>query len=159
MIITILKLSRISLFFLVILCLLMNVGCSNKEEFSPEEINNIKLVLKERKEDRDGTHFTLKLQNNSKYTIVQNNVYLSFPIKTENGSKSNDYKIEAKQNKLHIKPGEELLLSVYTSKEMYEGNNKIDFENPNIEIKGYLDEMTETNLFYKGGGYSAMVDF
>ncbi|WP_422657535.1 hypothetical protein ACK8P5_17470 [Paenibacillus sp. EC2-1] len=159
MIITISKMGRKSLFFLVILFLLMNVGCSNKEEISPEEINNIRLVLKERKEDRDGTRFTLRLQNNSKYTIVQNNVYLSFPIKIENGSKSNDYKIEAKQNKLHIKPGEEVMLTVYTAKEMYEGNNKIDFENPNIEIKGYLDEMTETNLFYKGGGYSAMVDF
>jgi hypothetical protein len=137
----------------VILCLLISVSCSNKREVTTDDIDNIKLELIEQKEEANGKVFTLKLHNKSSHIIVQNNVYLSFPIKVENGIRGNDFKIEARNNKLNINPGEELLLTVFAPKEMYEGNHNIDLEDPHIEIKGFLNEVTEINQFNMIGGH------
>ncbi|MGO4785873.1 hypothetical protein AB4124_00310 [Paenibacillus sp. 2KB_20] len=140
----------------VILCLLISVSCSNKREVTTDDIDNIKLELIEQKEEANGKVFTLKLHNKSSHIIVQNNVYLSFPIKVENGIRGNDFKIEARNNKLNINPGEELLLTVFAPKEMYEGNHNIDLEDPHIEIKGFLNEVTEINQFNMIGGHRTM---
>ncbi|OPA75362.1 hypothetical protein BVG16_22505 [Paenibacillus selenitireducens] len=118
--------------FIVILCLITIVSCSNNKEVTSEDIANIRLELKEQKEELNGILYTLRLQNKSRQIIVQNNVYLSFPIKVVNETRGNDFKIEAKNNKLNIKPGEELLLTVFTPKEMYKGNNNIDITEPDI---------------------------
>ncbi|MGG4345710.1 hypothetical protein [Paenibacillus lautus] len=137
----------------VILCLLISVSCSNNNEVTTDDIDNISLELVEQKEELNGKIFTLKLHNKSGHIIVQNNVYLSFPIKIENGSKGNDFKIEARNNKLNIDPGEEILLTVFAPKEMYEGNHNIDLEAPHIEIKGFFNEVTESNQFNMIGGH------
>ncbi|WP_339266712.1 hypothetical protein NYE54_24005 [Paenibacillus sp. FSL K6-1330] len=140
----------------VILCLLISVSCSNKREVTTDDIDNIKLELIEQTEEANGKVFTLKLHNKSSHIIVQNIVYLSFPIKVENGFRGNDFKIEARNNKLNINPGEELLLTVFAPKEMYEGNHNIDLEDPHIEIKGFLNEVTEINKFNMIGGHRTM---
>ncbi|MGG3306745.1 hypothetical protein ABER23_04880 [Paenibacillus lautus] len=70
--------------------------------------------------------------------------------------RGNDFKIEARNNKLNINPGEELLLTVFAPKEMYEGNHNIDLEDPHIEIKGFLNEVTEINQFNMIGGHRTM---
>ncbi|MFE0556860.1 hypothetical protein ACFW1P_13140 [Paenibacillus sp. NPDC058910] len=140
----------------VILCLLISVSCSNKREVTTDDIDNIKLELIEQTEEANGKVFTLKLHNKSSHIIVQNIVYLSFPIKVENGIRGNDFKIEARNNKLNINPGEELLLTVFAPKEMYEGNHNIDLEDPHIEIKGFLNEVTEINQFNMIGGHRTM---
>ena len=132
----------------VILCLLLSVGCSNNHEVTSDDIGKISIELQEQKEESNGTMFTLKLHNKSSHIIVQNNVYLSFPIKLENGVKGNDFKIETRNNKLNIGPGEELLLTVFAPKEMYEGNHNIDLEDPHIEIKGFFNEVTEKSFQY-----------
>ncbi|WP_131724750.1 hypothetical protein [Paenibacillus solani] len=67
--------------------------------------------------------------------------------------------IQAENNKLNIKTGEELILTVFAPKEMYVNNNNIDIDDPTIEIKGFINEVTEQNQFYKGGGYKAMKKF
>ncbi|MFG1731055.1 hypothetical protein [Paenibacillus sp. 843] len=143
----------------VILCLLISVSCSNNNEMTTDDIDNISLELVEQKEESNGTMFTLKLQNKTSHIIVQNNVYLSFPIKIENGAKGNDFKIEARNNKLNIDPGEELLLTVFAPKEMYEGNRNIDLEEPHIEIKGFFNQVTELNQFNIIGRHRTMVGF
>lgn len=141
----------------VMLCLLISVSCSNNKEVTTEDIQKISIELKEQKEELDGTMFTLKLHNKSSHMIVQNNVYLSFPIKIENGTQGNDFKIEARNNKLNIDPGEELLLTAFAPKEMYEGNHNIDLKDPHIEIKGFFNEVTEKNQFNMIGGHRTMV--
>ncbi|TCZ69134.1 hypothetical protein E0485_24000 [Paenibacillus albiflavus] len=152
---------RKPLFFTIFLSILITftVSCSNDEKNTPNDIDNIRLEMTEQREDQNGMIYTLRLQNKSKQVIKQNNVYLSFPIKIENGWKGNEFKIEAKNNKLNIKPGEEILLSVTVPSEMYKGINNIDLKNPNIEIKGYINEVTELNQFHIGGGYQAMIGF
>ncbi|MCH1642943.1 hypothetical protein MJ257_22855 [Paenibacillus timonensis] len=154
------KATRIPLLLFVLLSCLVVISCSNVEEVTPpHDIENIRLKLIELKEDLNGMIYMLKVQNNSNHEIIQNNVYVSFPILVENGTRSNEFKIEAKNNKLNIKPGEEVLLTAFASKEMYEGNSNIDVTNPDIEINGYVDKVSELNRFHRGGGYKAMNDF
>ena len=150
---------RIPLFLFILLIFLIVISCNNDEEVKPHDIDNIRLELVEQKEDLNGMIYTLRIENNSNHVIIQNNVYVSFPILIENGTRSNEFKVEAKNNKLNIKPKEEVLLTAFATKEMYEGISKIDITDPNIEINGYVDEVTELNHFHKGGGYKAMIDY
>ncbi|WP_379320288.1 hypothetical protein [Paenibacillus puldeungensis] len=145
----------------IILVVLLCASCTNNHEIkvTHEDIDDISLTLDSKSESSNGLNFVLKLQNNSRYIIKQNNVNLSFPIKIDNGTKGNDFKIESKGNKLDIHPGEELFLTVFAPMEMYEGNNNIDLDNPYIEINGYINEVEGIMHFHKGGGYKTMEDF
>ncbi|MGG6310376.1 hypothetical protein [Paenibacillus macerans] len=141
------------LLLLTILCLLTTVSCSNRSmvTITMEDIDNIGLELIERKEETAGMRYTLRLHNGSKHTIVQNNVFLSYPLKMKNGTKENPFKMEARNNKLNIKPEEEVLLTVLAPKEMVEGHPGMDITKPFIEIKGYLKQVSEENQFHIGG--------
>ena len=92
--------------------------------------------------------------------IRQNDVYISFPITNDEKSsfKTNDCKVEAENNKLNIRPGESVSLFVFIPKENYEDNKYINSEKPSIEIKGYLNELKETNHFTRIGDMSMFVD-
>lgn len=147
------------LLILLLMSLTLITSCSNDTPHISEEVDQIKLELIEQKKDLNGMVYTLKLTNNSSKVIKQNNVYLSYPIKTSNGSRSNVFKVEAENNKLNIETGEELILTVFAPKEMYVNNNNIDIDDPTIEIKGFINEVTEQNQFYKSGGYRVMKNF
>jgi hypothetical protein len=154
------KINRKTVFsILVVMCCIFTWGCSSKEKVSFNDVDNIRLELIEQKEDINGMSYKLRIQNRSSQVIKQNIVFLSYPIKTDNGSRSNNFKIEAMNNKLNIQPGEEVILLVLAPREMYEGNDMIDIENPNIEIKGFINEVTASTVFHKSGGYRAMKDF
>ncbi|KOR90341.1 hypothetical protein [Paenibacillus solani] len=77
------------------MCSTLITSCSNDTPNISEEVDKIKLELIEQKKDLNGMVYTLKLINNSSQVIKQNNVYLSYPIKTSNGSRSNVFKVEA----------------------------------------------------------------
>ncbi len=131
---------------------MFTVSCSkDTPSISFEVTENINLELVEQKEVQDGAIYTLKLINNSNQAIKQNNVFLSYPIKTSaNGTKGNYFKIEAQNNKLNIQSEEELLLTVFAPKEMYESNSNLAMNEVEIEIKGYINEVTDQNQFHKG---------
>lgn len=135
-------------FILAAVFIVVISGCNSKVVL-PRDIENIQLELLGGNQAPNGLIYTIKLSNQTDLLIKQNNVYLSFPIKTESGSKGNEFKIEAKNNKLNIKPGEEVLLTVFAPKEMYEGNPSIEVENPTIEINGYFNEVEEQSRFAK----------
>jgi hypothetical protein len=136
---------------LIVMVLIVS-GCKSEVQVKSTDIDQIKLELIDQSSMPGGTVYTLKLKNLSKFTIAQNNIYISYPIKTSNGSKGNEFKIEAKNNKLRIKPNEEIILTVNAPIEEIEGNQKLDIENFNVEIIGYIDEVKETKRFQKSGG-------
>ena len=129
-------------------------ACSaeNPKVFTPEESDKITLEVINRAEDPNGVSYTIKLSNKSSHTIKQNIVFISYPIKTSNGSKGNEFKVEARNNKLNIKPNEEVILNAYTPKEEYEGNQNILPNECYLEIKGYIDQVKEENHFGKTTG-------
>ncbi|QGQ97674.1 hypothetical protein EHS13_23670 [Paenibacillus psychroresistens] len=136
----------------ILFVLLLSSGCNKNYAINPNDIDNIKLELVNISKLPQGTSYAIKLKNGSKHIIKQNVVYLSYPIKQPNGQTGNKFKIEANGNKLDIKPNEVITLNVFAPIQEYENNNNLIIENPNVEIKGFIDEVKAENQFNKGGG-------
>lgn len=90
-------------------------------------------------------YFSLKNKNAS--TIIQNNVFVSFPIKVQKGTTSNPLKAMATGNRLNIKKDEEVELHVFIPKETIEDNKYLDTEHPEVDVIGYHDEVKDENHF------------
>ncbi|MDQ0914581.1 hypothetical protein [Paenibacillus sp. V4I5] len=137
---------------LSLLIILVLSGCQN-DEISVAQLDNIKLEIVNKTNQPEGVSYSIKLTNESGHVIKQNNIYLSFPLKTQdNGILGNTFKIEATGNKLNIKDNEELIVNVFALKKGYEGNSNLDLDQPYVEIKGYIDEMKGENMFHTGHG-------
>jgi len=117
-----------------------------------QQIDRITVMIIDTKQFPNGTDYSLKLNNASQYLIKQNAVYLSYPILMDNGSNSNQCKVEATGNKLDIRPNEEVMLNVFMPIENFKNNNLIDTQHPSLMIRGYLNEVKETNHFDKSWG-------
>jgi hypothetical protein len=149
------KLKRLVLLVYIIVSIVGAVGCSNIKEANTIDISEkIKITLANTSKLPEGTGYSLKLKNNSPYMIKQNVVYVSYPIKSGNGVRSNKCKVEAIGNKLDIKPNEEVMLSVFMPIEHYKDNPYLDTENPQLEIIGYINKVTEENRFQRIGDIS-----
>ncbi len=138
-----------SLVILILMIFITACSADNPKVFTPEESDKITLDIINRAEDPNGVSYTIRLSNKSSHTIKQNIVFISYPIKTSNGSKGNEFKVAARNNKLDIRPNEEVILSAYTPKEEYEGNQNILHNECYLEINGYIDQVKEENHFGK----------
>jgi hypothetical protein len=87
-----------SSFIFVLLIFILLTGCYPEPQVRPTDMDQIKIELIEKSEMPNGIAYTLKLKNLSKFTIAQNNVYISYPIKTSTGSRSNQYNSSSAHN-------------------------------------------------------------
>lgn len=69
----------------------------------------------------------------------------------KDGFRHNDFKIEAKGNKLDIKPNEKVILNVFVTKEFIDMTS-LEIDRPNLEINGYINEVKAGNHFGKSEG-------
>ena len=130
------------------------VGCvnENKVAISTNDSEKIKLELIEKQTMKEGISYSIKLINDSDFVIRQNNVFVSYPIKIKTDAfKGNEYKVEAKGNKLDIQPGEKITLNVFMPFEGMGDKSLLGLDNPNIQIKGYLHTIDEEHHFTTGG--------
>lgn len=141
--------SSIKNVFCLAIVIFMLTSCGGEKPIGPNEVDKITLEIIDRTELPEGISYTIKLANHSKHLIKQNNVYLSYPIKTESGTKGNVFKVEAQNNKLDLKPDEEIMLQAFTPIEEYKDNEKIVTTQCYLEIKGYIEEVKEINHFGK----------
>jgi hypothetical protein len=142
---------KIRLLLSVVVLVIILSGCSSK--VTHKDIDNIKIEVIRETVLPEGISYALKLKNDSGEIIIQNNVYVSYPITNAEGTqhKSSNWKVEAKGNLLNIKPGQEVVLNVFMEAEYYKYNNLIDVERPNIEIIGYLNKLDADNQFVMAG--------
>ncbi|WP_140457132.1 hypothetical protein [Priestia megaterium] len=139
------------LFFVIILIFILLLGCSN-EKASTSDYSNIKLKLIKEEKVGKGIAYEVKLTNNSKSILKQNNVYVYYPIKKRaNVYGNNPYKVEAEGNKLDIKPGEKVNLYIYMPLEGIQNQSLIETKKPVIQLKGYLDTVDSKHRFSMGG--------
>ena len=124
-------------------------GISNKDIST--NIDRITIRIANTQRNYSGTSYTLELKNASRYLIKQNSVYLSYPIIQGESRQTNSCKVEATGNKIDIKPNEEVTLHVFIPCEDYKDNNKIDSNQPQFEIEGYLNEINTLTHFGKSG--------
>ncbi|MCZ8514967.1 hypothetical protein O9H85_21590 [Paenibacillus filicis] len=144
---------------IIIFLIIILTGCKSTNHFQSEDVDKITIDLIEKSEQPSGMVYSFKLMNKSNYLIVQNDLYLSYPITSNHGMQrqGNKLKVEATGNKINIKPGDELMLTFFVPKEDYEGNQNLDPTHPDLEFKGYLGTLTETNHFEKSGGLEFFV--
>ncbi|GAE37728.1 hypothetical protein JCM9157_5054 [Halalkalibacter akibai JCM 9157] len=112
-----------------------------------EDINRVQLEIVDTEILDDGMRYQIKLLNGSNYTIKQNIVHFTYPIKLDNGISDNTYKVEATNNKLNIQPGEELLLNVFTPFEGMAEKDILALDQPIVSIVGYLKQVDEESKF------------
>lgn len=104
------------------------VGCSQALHFTLDDVEKVSIEIIEERSTEDGISYTLKLMNQSKYT-------------------STDVRIITRNNRLDIKPNEEVLLTAHVPKEIYEGNPLIHIDRPYAEIVGYFEEVENERRF------------
>lgn len=128
------------------------IGCSNIDNNQlPEEMAKIKLEVVSKSELPEGINYAIKLKNGSSFMIKQNAVYISYPVRNGSGGYiSNKAKFEAEGNKLDIRPGEEITLSVFIPNVF--DSKKVDQYRLQYEIVGYINEVKELNHFGQSGG-------
>ncbi|WP_411335138.1 hypothetical protein ACK1LH_21030 (plasmid) [Metabacillus indicus] len=135
---------------LLVLTSSLFTGCIDKDvtaNFTTSDIQKINLEISKREVLENEITYWLKLKNNSDFTIKQNNVFVSYPLILNNGSKGNVYKVEAQGNKLDIMPGEEVVLTVSTPFQGIGDKDSISFDTPQIQVEGYLDSVNEKSKF------------
>ncbi|WP_274365889.1 hypothetical protein [Paenibacillus thermotolerans] len=130
-----------------IICFI-TVGCNSVPQITSEELEKISVHIIEEKNTTDGKFYTLKLYNKSKFTIRQNNVYISYLIVTEGSQKGNDFKVLTRNNRLDIKPNENVTLTAHVPKEMFDGNRYINMDEPYVDIIGYIEELKGERQFH-----------
>jgi hypothetical protein len=142
---TVLVILSISLF-------IINIGCSKiTTNQRADEMDKIKLEVISKSQLPDGIGYAIKLTNGSPFLIKQNTVYISYPVRDgQNGYISNKAKVEAAGNKLDIGPGEEITLNAFIPN-VFDGT-KVDQDRLQYEIKGYINEIQDSNHFEKSGG-------
>jgi hypothetical protein len=82
---------------------------------------------------------------------MQNTVYLCYRLKTKDGFRHNYFKIEAKGNKLDVKPNEKGILNVFVTNEIVDINS-LEIDKPNLETNGYINELKTENHFVRSQG-------
>ena len=145
---------RISFLIILIgICIaLFSTGCSSTKVNSyPEEIEKIKLEIVTKTKLPEGIVYSIKMTNGSSFLIKQNNVYISYPFRTGENSKSlNKAKIETEGNKLDIRPGDEVILNAFIPTGIF-NSDKVDLGVLQYEIKGYIREVKDINRFGRLG--------
>lgn len=129
-------------------------GCvkENKVPVSTNHLEKIKLELINKQTSKEGILYSIKLINGTDFVIKQNNVFVSFPIKTSQSSyKGNAYKVEARGNKLDIRPGEKITLDVFMPFEGIGDKSLLGIDNPSIQLIGYLEKVDNKHKFSIGG--------
>lgn len=144
---------RLKVLSSLIFILVLLAGCDNEKEFTLNDIQKVKLELIEKETLKGGLSYSIKLINDSDYVLKQNNVFVSFMIKEgENAYKGNEYKVEAKGNKLDIQPGEKVTLNVFMPFEGMGDKSLLRIDNPIIQLKGYMEVVDNKHQFTTGGG-------
>lgn len=135
--------------FILILALL--VGCVNEKRVTTNDYEKIKLELIKTVTREEGISYSIKLINGSDFVIKQNDVFVFYPIKIQGGYKGSEYKVEAKGNKLDIKPGEKVTLDVFMPFEGMGDKSLLAIDKPNIQLIGYLEIVDNKHQFSTGG--------
>ena len=114
------------------------IGCSDREAFNDD---NIKFSIINIQSSSENKAYTIEVTNETGYELTHLEFFLSYPIKTENGSESNPFVIEGKpealKKPLNIKSGESIKFSIVAPiKKVFSNSNLLDLENPSVELKG-----------------------
>ncbi len=117
-------------------------------------VDQITIQKLDERTSEEGIEYSFLIANGSDYTVREMSVGFSYPIKTNNGTKSNKDQIKSTDGLDVFKPGAELTIIIFVPEAYYSGRN-YDMEEPEIQIEGYLNSVKELNKFGKWGSLEA----
>ncbi len=137
------------------------VGCSpNLDEFNEDKIV---FNVVDTKSTSEYTTYTIEIKNETGFELTHLMFTMSYPIKKSNGTKENPFEIEGKTinttNPVTLKSGESIQFSISAPiKEVFSDNDLLDFENPDVELKGFVKEGNKEIPFGISGGLNVLAD-
>lgn len=147
---------RFIFFFLVLLI----TGCSTTEDYHFDD-KNIKISLINQWINDQYRTYSFEVENTGKLEIKYLNFYLYYPVLVGNGgSTGNPFKIEGKADiskPINLRTGEKITYSILAPIKGVFGNSKsLDFNHPQVELNGLVEQGKEDIPFEMNGGYLKM---
>jgi len=136
-------------------------GCSlNKEKFDTDHIE-FKIVNSQSTDEFE--FYEIEISNHTGFELTYLSFHLGYPIKLPNGSKSNPFVIEGKTDTgirpINLETGETINFSIHAPiQEVFSNTDLLDFENPSVELKGFVIEGNEEIPFGLSGGLKGLID-
>lgn len=152
---------KLVIIFSAIILLGLLVGCSpNFAEFNDEKIV---FNVVNTKSTSEYNSYTIEIENETGFELTHLMFTMSYPIRKSNGTKENPFEIEGKSgntvNPVTLKSGESIQFSISAPiKEVFSDNDLLDFENPQIELKGFVKEGNKEIPFGIAGGLNILAD-
>ena len=152
---------KLLIIFSALILLGLLVGCSPRfDEFNDEKIM---LNVVDTKSTNEYTSYTIEIKNETGFELTHLMLTMSYPIKKSNGTKENPFEIEGKTvnkiNPVRLKSGESIQFSISAPiKEVFSDNDLLDFENPDVELKGFVKEGNKEIPFGIAGGLNILAD-
>jgi len=132
------------------------LGCSHSKNARFND-DNIKINLMDSQSNDEFRTYTIEVKNEGQVELRGLNFFIYYPILQPNGSKGNPFKLEGKTelNKpVNIKPGMNVIYTVFAPiKEVFGDSKLLDFNNPQIELNGFVEQGKEDVPFSMSGGY------
>jgi len=130
------------IFIIIVLTTLIN-GCSSSkgEQFND---NEIKITLINIETKNEYKSYIIEVKNEGKVEVTNLNLFLYYPVITQNGSKMNPFKVEGNTEigkPINLKTGDKVKYTVFAPvKEVFGDSILLDFNNPKIELKGFAKQ-------------------
>jgi len=145
----------------VTICISGLVACSPSfDEFNDEKIM---FNVVDSKSTSEYNSYNIEIENETRFELTHLIFTMSYPIKKSNGTKENPFEIEGKAgnriNPVTLKSGESIQFSISAPiKEVFSDNDLLDFENPHVELKGFVKEGNKEIPFGIAGGLNILAD-
>lgn|GEM_PF-1509013 len=143
----------------VFLCLVIVFLTSCSSPSYRFDDNDIRISLIDYWTDGKTRSYTVAVSNNGKLDVKYVNMYLYYPIITANGSKGNDFKLEGRTDGRpnHIASGQSLQFSfIAPIAEVFGASTLLDYDHPQIQFNGLVQEGKSQVSFAMSGGYLDM---
>jgi len=139
----------------------LSVGCSAiVEQFDDK---NIMFSIINSESENGYKSYSIEVENKTGFELTHLIFNLSYPIKTANGTKSNPFVIEGRADNLakpvNLKTGESTQFAIFAPiNEVFANTDLLDFDNPIIELSGYVKEGNKEIPFKMAGALRVYVD-
>lgn len=136
-------------------------GCSTKkDQFSDE---NILFNVINTQTNSEFRSYTIEVSNDTGFDLSHLSFSLSYPIKISNGLKGNPFAIKGITDDtvrpVNLSSGETISYTIFAPiNEVFGKTDTLDFENPSVELNGYVKEGDEEVPFGIIRGMSGLVN-
>ncbi|MFJ7952450.1 hypothetical protein ACIQZG_13075 [Lysinibacillus sp. NPDC096418] len=127
------------------------IACKSNEEqvlekFDPKKIDFSNFLVETIAEIETKT-YSIKVTNNSEVPLEYLNLYLSYPIVLENGSKSNDFSIIGLplENNAKLEHGQSINFTFVANLETVH-LEKVDVDSPMLKLIGFINNNTPFDI-------------